>query len=284
MSEPSLTIKTHSAHWGWDDHRYFGFSVFEQLTGHESMVGMTALSALGRRLSKECCDVLDDIVCTSTLADPRIWPLKLTRLVASYGGTTSALAAGLMIQEGARVGPWVAVSAAQALIALQSAIGASNSSAEVLTAVKAYLTQHRFISGFGTPFRKYDERLVAFRKCMRRRQRDRLPYWTTMELVTEAVRILRGVKPNIGLGIAAAMLDMEVAPDQIGALGTALAGHMFLAHAADGARHAEALLRELPSSCVSYVGAAPRRSPLSTVGMSFIRHTGEPVRNSASRT
>ena len=87
---------------GWDEHRYFGRAVFEDITGKESLTYLMALSILGRELPRDCYPVLDDAACALTLADPRIWPLKLTRLVASYGSTVPAIAAGVLIEERAR--------------------------------------------------------------------------------------------------------------------------------------------------------------------------------------
>ena len=45
-------IPTRSAHWGWDEHQYFGHAVFGELAGNESLTGMVALSVLGRRLER----------------------------------------------------------------------------------------------------------------------------------------------------------------------------------------------------------------------------------------
>jgi len=41
MTKP--TLQTASAHWGWDEHRYFGHGVFQDLAGRESLTGLTAL-------------------------------------------------------------------------------------------------------------------------------------------------------------------------------------------------------------------------------------------------
>jgi len=273
MSSESIKLPTHCAQWGWDDHQYFGHSVFGDLAGHESMIGMSALSVLGRRLSKECCDVLDDIVCTSTLADPRIWPLKISRLVAAYGSTMPAVAAGLLIQEGARIGPWIAAGAAATLTELHNAInGQERNSIVVRNVVEGYLARHRIIAGFGTPYRDYDERIIAFRKCMLNRRRNELPYWRTMEAVINAVRDLRQIAPNIGLGMASSMLDMGITPAEVGPLATVLVQHMFVANAVESVKQSPALLRELPESHVTYIGV-PTRTSQSAIGRVSFLHT-----------
>jgi hypothetical protein len=265
MSLPALVVPTRSAHWGWDEHRYFGHKVFEELAGHESFMGLTALSVLGRRLSPEDCCVLEDAANTLTMADPRIWPLKLTRVVASYGGTVAAAAAGLLVEEGAQIGPWACGRAAGVLAELHAEIGTRQDDAKhVRGVVVRYLERHAFIWGFGTPFRSRDERLVAFRRCMNTRGRHTRPHYRTMEAVANAVRGFRRAEPNIVLALAAVCLDMGLAVDEIGPLATTLMQHMFFAAAVEGARQAPEFLRELPENYVTYVGRAPRASVRAT--------------------
>lgn len=261
MSLPELRHETRTAHWGWNEHRYFGHRVFEQLAGHESLTGLTVLSVLGRRLSSDDCGVVDDAACTLTLADPRIWPLKLTRLIAAYGSTLPAAAAGLLSEEDARIGPWTTAKGAELLLAFDAAIGTRVDEPETVGAiVKAYLDEHRFVWGFGTPFRGKDERLVAFRECIRQRERQELRFWRLMDAVSAVVCEQRGTEPNMGIAIAAAFLDLGLTPHQVGSLTSALMQHMFLAHAVEGSAQGAAL-RQLPTGYVEFVGQAPRSSP-----------------------
>ncbi len=262
MTEQHLIVKTRTAHMGWDEHRYFGRAVFADLTGRESLTFLMALSILGRDLSRDCYPVLDDAACALTLADPRIWPLKLTRLVASYGSTVPAVAAGLLIEEEARIGPWTCAKAAGVLSAFETRIGSRTSESDhVRSVVKAYLAEHRFVWGFGTPFRTQDERLVAFRACIARRGKGDGRYWRTLELVADVIREARGTEPNMGVAIAATFLDMGMTPHEVGAMATALMQHMFFAQAVEGAGDSGHVLRLLPDECVSYVGREPRTSP-----------------------
>ena len=261
MDPSELVQPTRVAHWGYDEHRYFGHRVFEELTGRETLTGLTALSVLGRRLSPECRAVIDEVACAVTLADPRIWPLKLTRVIASYGVALPAAAAGLLVEEGARIGPWAGVQAAKLLVTLREEIGERVADAQfVREAVQRYLAEHHVVWGFGIPFRDRDERLVAFRACMRRRGRDTLPYWTTMEAVAPVLREARQTEPNISAAFAATFLDMGLEPYQIGALASSVMHHMFVANALEGAAQ-PGPLRKLPDECVRYVGRGPRSSP-----------------------
>jgi len=259
---PPLDEPTRSAHWGWDEHRYFGHRVFEELAGRESVAGLLALSVLGRRLPPDCAALLDDAAGALTLADPRIWPLKLTRTVAAYGHMVPALAAGILMQDEARIGPWAGLEAAKVLLVIHEALaGAYEDTERVHEVVDAYLREHRFVWGFGTPFRERDERLVAFLPCVERRGRNQLPYWKTMEAITEPIRAARKSERNIGIVMAALMLDMGLSPTQIGALNVGLMQHMFFAHALESAAVEGNVLREIPEAYVAYRGRRPRLSP-----------------------
>lgn len=254
-----LSIPTRSGHWGWDEHRYFGLRVFEQLAGSESFTNLTALSVLGRRLSDADCGVLDDAAACLTLADPRIWPLKLTRVIAAYGGTTAGAAAGLLIEEEARIGPWTCAKAAELLSELHPKMAGSEQEAEAV--VRDYLEQHHFVWGFGTPFRERDERLIAFWACLERRGRRQLPYMRTLDAIARIVTPARQTEPNMGMAVAAAFLDLGLEVAEVGPLATVLMQHMFFAHAIEGARQAPAVLQRLPTESIHYKGPAPRRSP-----------------------
>ena len=265
---PALSVTTHCAHWGWEEHRYFGYEVFGELIGEETFTGLSALAVLGRRLPPACCALLDDTAVALTLADPRIWPLKLTRLVASYGGIVPAAAAGLMIQEGARIGPWTTLQAATLLSKFKDSLGAHlDDPVRVRSVVQEYLDEHHFVWGFGTPFRPRDERLVALIERVRVHERDTLPHWRTMLAVSEVVRAQRKTEPNVGLAVAALLLDMGLSDREIGPLTTTLMQHMFFANAVEGAQDPPAFLRELPEEHLEYVGKAARTSPRALLGL-----------------
>jgi hypothetical protein len=259
MTKP--TLQTASAHWGWDEHRYFGHGVSQDLAGRESLTGLTALSVLGRRLTPEQSAVLDDAAVCLTMADPRIWPLKLTRVIAAHGGTTAAMAAGILIEEEARIGPWACTKCAEFLRELnpQGTLGLAAGAVESL--VRSRLDEQNFIWGFGTPFRKRDERLLAFWSCLERRGHRQLPYMRTVDALAPVVTSTCRAEPNMSLAVAAALLDLGVQVSEVGPLATALMQHMFLAHAAEGARQAPEVLRRLPEPYVRYAGQGPRNSP-----------------------
>jgi hypothetical protein len=266
MILPVLTEQTASAYWAFDEPRYLGHRVFSELAGRESWTGLFALSIFGRRLPPEQCALLDDAAGALTLADPRIWPLKLTRIVGSYGGFLSALSAGILMENGARIGPWACIDAANVLLQLHAELdGHQGEPARVREVLATYRREHRFVWGFGTPYRGRDERVLAFRECVQRRGRAHLPYYRTMAAVAIAMKEATNAEPNIGGVLAAVLLDMGLAPTEICTMVVALVQHMFFAHASESARNPNLELRELPPEYVSYGGAEPRVSPRARV-------------------
>jgi hypothetical protein len=125
-----LVESTRSAYWAFDEPRYFGHRAFTELTGQESWTSLLALSVFGRKLSPELCAVLDDAAGALTLADPRIWPLKLTRVVGAYGAFIPALSAGVLMENGARIGPWACVEASKTLLILHAELAGEQDNPE----------------------------------------------------------------------------------------------------------------------------------------------------------
>lgn len=263
MSDPDeLSLTTHCAHWGFREHRYFGHRVFEELLGRETFTGLTVLGVLGRRLPTEHYAIIDEAAVALTLADPRIWPLKLTRLLASYGSPMLAAAGGCLVLEGARIGPSATEHAARLLLELRARLGDQFDDPELVrSATFATCQGRRFVPGFGTPFRPEDERLLAFTKSLARRGKTTLPHFRTLTLTAPVITELTRAQPNISIGVAACFLDLGLSVSEIAPLTTALLHHMFLANALEGAAQAAPWVRELPDHAIEYVGPTERRSP-----------------------
>jgi hypothetical protein len=256
---PIEPLPTHVAHNGFGLNRFFGFDV-PDLAGDETFAGLAGLAVTGRRFSPEERGMLDDVAVASSLADPRIWPLKMARLVSSYGGCLPGVAVGFLCAEGAVVGFWTAERAAELLLSLLSEVEEPTVEA-VIASLDRRLRAGEWLSGFGVPFRPQDERLLVLRKRVTERKRDTLPAWRMMEAAGEAARKLKGVEPNITVGLAAVCLDLGLTPRQIGILCVTLAQVDYLANAVEGAEQSPAILRRLPVGRMRYVGRPPRQTP-----------------------
>ena len=274
MSAPEVpTIVTRVAKICHDDHRWFGRSVLREMSGagvvRESYASVIATAISGRRFSAEACDVLDEMAVLISAADPRVWPLKITRLVASYGGMLAGFVAGHLCMEGDRIGPPIARHAATMLAELMVAVGgtevvraATDSDRDRLErAALAVVSTRKRLIGYGIPFRPEDERYVALRAMIERRGREVLPWWRLHSILNDVVRQERKLPPNIGIGVAAMALDLGFLPDEIGAVPTFFNINCFVANAVEGANQQAAVLRCLPDTSIDYVGFGPRESP-----------------------
>jgi len=77
----------------------------------------------------------------------------------------------------------------------------------------------------------------------------------------EHMRRERGIPPNIGLGIAAVLLDFGYTPHQVSALAHFLAQGVFVANAVEAAQQQAPEMQKLADEDVDYVGPARRESP-----------------------
>jgi len=255
-------IKTRVARQVPGDNLYFGHSTLTDLLGRETLTGLMAMAAMGRQPSEGERVVLDAIAVASTSADPRIWPLKLTRLVASYGGTLAGFGAGQLAMEGKSIGPWTVGAAAEELASLRDLLGEHFDDADaVQAAVRQRVERRPRMAGYGVPFRERDERMEALRKQVSDLGRDRLPFWTLQEALSVGMKEKWGAAPNMAIGGSAVLLDLGCTPRQAAALAAFLNQNVFAANAFEAAQQRSPLMQRLPDACVDYVGPAPRTTP-----------------------
>jgi hypothetical protein len=261
--DDELVLDTRVAHAGWEDHVFRGFDVFRDLAGSVSLTNLLSIAVTGRRLTTDEVGLLDDIAAVWTVADPRIWPLKITRLASSYGGTIQGVAAGMLCLDCLYIGVWATSrSAALWQRGLMRRLGpAFDDTARREQALLKELSTIDHVPGYGVPFRAFDERVPPFCRRVEERQRQTLPYWSLYESTTELVRRERGIEPNAIAPAVAACLDLGFTPEHMASIFLPLLTPCFLANAHEGASQAPSLLRRLPDDTVTYVGAPSRRSP-----------------------
>jgi hypothetical protein len=255
-------IVTRVAALGFPEHRFRGYAVFAELVGHESTSSLIALAVTGRRLNADEAGVLDDIAATTLVGDPRIWPLKLIRIVASYGGVLAGYAAGHMAIEGDRIGPPITRYAADMLVELRNAVGDRiDDRTAIAQEARRMLAGKKRLIGYGIPFRPYDERYVVLQERMKARGRADLPYFRVHDVLSEVVREQKRLAPNAGIAIAAILLDMGFSPEETATVFHFINQPVFIANAYEAATRASAELRSLPAETIAYSGSAPRLSP-----------------------
>jgi hypothetical protein len=257
-----LEITTRVGHAAWGENYYFGHAVNRELAGNESYTGLVALAVGARRLSPEDRAVLDDIAVIMTVADGRIWPLKMTRVIASYGSTLPAVAAANLCIERAMIGHWTSGTSARALVDLERALGERvEERASVEAYVKRELAAGRRWMGFGVPFREHDERVASLTRCLAARNRQNRRYFSLLSTLSEVLFEEKGLRPNVGAAVGAACLDLGFTPDEVSLLSVALGQTDYLSNAWESARQTREMFRRFPESNVNFVGPERRYSP-----------------------
>lgn len=255
------TVITHVARAEHGEHRYFGHAVLSGLLGRETFTGLMAMAVLGRLPSREDVEVLDALAVAVTAADPRIWPIKVARLVASYGETLAGFAAGQLAMMGTYVSPSIIGDAAEHLSRLRVALDGRPQGGRTEDAIRDHVEATPRLAGYGIPLRERDERFEALRAFFARGPRALGAHWLAQDALSAWMWSEKGLAPNIGIGLAAALLDLGCAPPQAGALATFLIEHTFAANAFEAARQREPLMQRLPEDRVEYVGRHRRESP-----------------------
>jgi hypothetical protein len=254
----SRRLKTRVAKTGWGDHRFQGHAVYADLLGRTTTSQLLALT-LGVNLGPDEGQLLDEMIVSSALADPHIWPLKLTRVAGAHGGSVmTGLSAGLLACEGPITGAGPVTPMAELLNRLVK-LEQDAATSEIRAMVDAGVR----LPGFGVPARKVDERVVALTRCIVARGRDVLPHWSLWMRMAEETR-RRGVEPNIASAFTAAALDLGFVPERVESLFVLALLPCFLSNAVEGAEQKADILREVPGEDRRYQGPARRKSGRAT--------------------
>jgi hypothetical protein len=216
---------------------------------------MLVCGVTGRLYSPAEIAIVDDIVTTMSSADARLWPFKIARLAAAYGGAMYGAAATLVASEGAVFGARRFEAVANNLVEWKRRAGEGTLDDDALTAVIAKGTP-----GFGVLYGPTDPRFDALLRQAELRGRGALRFATLSRRAASLAR-QRGVEPHAFVAVSALCLDLEMTPVQVGLVGMLALFHVALAHAGESARVPEPRLQEVPLPSVRYVGSPPRTSP-----------------------
>jgi hypothetical protein len=262
MSATLEPIITRVARCGERDYRFSGWSVFGDLLGRESFLGLVALGLTGRRLAPEEVALLDDLAVVLTAADPRIWVPKVTRLSASLGSSLAGASCGLLCTIDARIGSSVARESAELLTTVRISVGPEREYSLVKERIQAVVADCSQLSGFGVPYRKSDARFIAMMERIKYRGFENHQHCRLVDPLVEAVSDLKpGLAPNVVLSWTAACLDLGFEPGQIAPLIAIMLMIPTVANAFEESVLMSPALRELPFDAIDYRGAPPRPSP-----------------------
>lgn len=260
MTDKRLPVRTTLARALVDTVLVRGYDMFDELV-EESPWSVMSLALNGRRLNAHedrVCDMLASII---GLAEPRIWPLKLTHLIASYGRSFSGISAGFSVLDGAIIGPNSALLAATFLHEAGSAPTDEARFARIETAIDELVARGEPVPAFGVIGRKVDERWVAIQAWCDEHHHDHGPFWRMYQHGVKHMMAHHGQQPNVIGPVAAFFLDCGHPPDATPLFTSALVYWAFVGNAIDGRRESPEVLRRLPEEFVRYKGPAPRKSP-----------------------
>jgi hypothetical protein len=209
-----MTIKTRVAHAAGSDNAFRGFSVNGELAGNDGWTSALSLAFGGPRLEPSNAGIIEDLAVCSLAADPRIWPLKMARLVASYGVTLPAMAVGHLALEGAIVGAEPTGAAAEILAQWTAKLGENPTREELEAHVDDVLSSGR-VPGFGVAFRGHDERVEGIKQCLSKRSFTPGRHWRLVTQLEEVMIARTKVRLNLAMASAAVLLDLGYDPKQI---------------------------------------------------------------------
>ncbi len=236
----------------------FGYSLNDELVGHESLAGLVALAVTGQRVEPRVARILDDFGAVVGAADPHIWPLKSARLAACFGGIMTGLTAYYLSFHRGSLGPATITAAAHLLVKIRKDLSPGETNMESLI---DELLAAGSIPGFGVPFRPRDERLKGIDHCVKRHDLESGAYWQLLGRFSAVVFERTRVKLNVGGALAALLLDLGFQADNVGELVLGLGDYTAMANAIEGAAQAAPELQAVPAEWVRYEGPGPRRSP-----------------------
>lgn len=260
MTTPTLTLPTSVARAGLHDHKLQGWNVFADLDG-EHHYSLLSIYLSGRKLDPQSCTILDKIAQVCAVADPRIWPLKVTRLISAYGRYLPAIAAAQVFLPEVNLGPAVIAKTASQFLKIQQTVGKSIHTENIEKALLELLNTQTTLLGWGVPARNHDERYHELKAWYQLHGHINRYFWRLLMEMEPTLQKVKGLKPNASAIISAILLDLDFSPEQANIFMLSFLYSAFLTNALEGANQQPAILRKLPANTTVYRGTSPKVSP-----------------------
>jgi hypothetical protein len=211
--EPELTYEPELACMRLEegDHEIRGRRLFGELLGRKSFFQVAALEIAGLELSDSDAELLEDAGVVTQIADPRVWPLGITRRAAAHGGSFGrALVAGVA----SFCTPKLAVQPVAGFITFLDSVSAATVDGKALEDfVDQALATGERIPGVGRPTLRGDERVKPQLDLMRRFGRDQGPSVVMARDIDAVVERKKGLKVNSAGYQAALLRDLGFSPN-----------------------------------------------------------------------
>lgn len=253
-------------HIGTDDNRFCGAAVFaapgaDLATRCSSPLDLLAHAFAMPPLGDDGRSALFTLSLCLTSPDARVWPLKLTRILASYGNPLAGYFGAQLASFTERIGPGAGSSGAASLRWLIDRLPDEPTAAQVAAAVAEHLAARGRIPGFGVPFRAQDERLLALHRLLSGHSCQRGRAWRLHLAIAASLRQTAKLEPNILFSAVALLTDLGLSAERTGLFLCLLMNHTFAAHAAEAAERDGDLLRAIAPAHIDDHSPPPRRSP-----------------------
>ncbi len=236
-----------------------GFDVYRDLVG-DDFWSLFSVAIGSRRLTPDECAACDALS-SMAIGDPRIWPMKVARLISAYGHAFSGVATAFAILDRAPMGAWPVRGATRFFQEITSA-GPPDSDAERMrSAMDARLGGGGRIEGFGVPARDQDERNSVLETAIAQIWTPPRRHWALYLEARAHARKRWGLEANLASCVAAIASDLGYDPPQASMFTTAFVYWGIAGNALAGTIESPERVREIPVEFVEWVGSPPRKSP-----------------------
>lgn len=217
------------------DHEIRGKLLFADLLGRRSFFQVAAWSIAGVALDARDAELLEQLGVLTQLADPRIWPLTVTRTVAARGGTLGAcVAAGI----GALCTRLMTAEPVRAFADFLAEVDeAERRGQSVATTLDSVIRGRRRLLGVGRPVLKADERVPHALALVERFGAAQRRSFTLAREIDGHLRAHKGLAVNSAGFAAAIMRDLGFTSRAAAAFTLLFFIVPVLTHAADATPH-----------------------------------------------
>lgn len=261
MTDAQLRVTTRLARAIDDAILFRGVDLTRDLI-EEDYLSVVSLALGNRRLNEEECALIGRLGVLASIGDPRIWPMKMARIIGSYGRPQMAIAASFAMLDDAPIGPHPAQLTAKffASIADQH-LDRAKALSQAKSVIAKWMADKRSVPGFGVPKRQEDERNKAIHRWYAQNVEVPGRHWELYRDIAAHMSEHYDLGPNFAAPIAAIALDVGFDADVVAVFTSFLVFWGIAANAHEGTRESPEVLRRLPDEFIEYVGPAPRKSP-----------------------
>lgn len=199
------------------DHELRERLVFDALLGEQRFMQVVALAVAGVELSESDAELVEQLLIASQVADPRIWPLAVTRRLARFGAPFESRVLGGVAS---MLNPYMGAKPCAAFVALLDRVHDALARGMSVDAwLDDVLASGELLPGFGRPvIRGVDERVPHYLEIARNHGRlDCANVRVVLEL-DKRLSARKGIRVNAAGVITAILCDLGFSAAGIGGI------------------------------------------------------------------